>query len=244
VSRDGRIAPYSSVLFVLICALSTAFSFGARAPYAAGSGPSEVYALLRAVGLNLRVAGQWLDDGDFDSAAETVERAKLLLIFCEFQSREESWLAQVAMVRSQCDQLIALAKDKDAGACAELAKNCLTALASLEATAPDERSVKVDELNPPDQIRSFMKLLNGSYSDAKLAKSFDELNAMTYVIAETTNVVQFLKSDSDWRERACDVRDAALKVARLKSDTDLKVARQELKNVYERCQACHQAFRR
>ena len=89
-----------------------------------------------------------------------------------------------------------------------------------------------------------MKLLDGSYTEAKLARSFDDLAAMAYTIAETTNVAQFLKDDSEWRDRASEVREAALKVAKLKRDGDLKVGRQELKNVYDRCQACHKVFRR
>jgi len=93
-------------------------------------------------------------------------------------------------------------------------------------------------------VRSFMKLLDGSYTDAKTVKSVEELTRMAFTIAETANAVQLLRGDTPWRDRATAARDAALAVAALKSDTDLKVARQQLKNVYECCQACHKEFKR
>ena len=103
---------------------------------------------------------------------------------------------------------------------------------------------KARAFTPRAPVRSFMKLLDGTYTDAKLSKSLDELSSMAYTIAETAHAAQLLREDPEWRERAGQASEAALKVATLKSDTDLKVAQQELKNVYERCQACHKAYRR
>jgi hypothetical protein len=251
MARRNVIVACISLLVLVIYVFTSQPSFAARGPYVTEPVTAEIYlpvapvkALLRAVRVNLQVTGEWLDDGDFDSAVETVERIKLLLTFCELQSREQSWRARVTLLRSQCDQLISVAKTKDATACIEMSKNCMIALESLgKNPPPDGHRAEIDDLKPSASIRSFMKLLDGSYTDAKLAKSLDELSAMTYAIAEATNIAQFLRSEPEWRERAGDVREAAVKVAKLKADTDLKVARQELKNVYERCQACHKVFR-
>jgi hypothetical protein len=205
---------------------------------------APVQALLHATRLNLKIVAEWLGDGDFDSAAESAERVKLLLSLCALQSSTESWQRRVGLLRSRCDQLISLASNKDAEACIELSKDLLATLGSLEQELPKADGIAVDDFRPPSSIRNLMKLLDGSYADAKVAKSLDELTALAYTIAEGTNVAQFLRNDPGWRDRAGEVREAAVKVAILKPDTDLKVARQELKNVYERCQACHKAFKR
>jgi hypothetical protein len=204
---------------------------------------APVPSLLYAVRLNLKVADEWLGDGDIDSAADSVDRVKILLSLCEFRG-EEPWRHRIGLLRSRCDDFIALASKKDVAACRELARVLMASALSLDEELPKVDEVAPSDFRPPAPLRNIMKLLDASYTDAKLAKSLDELAPIVYTIAEGTNVARFLRDDPSWREHAGQAREAAIKVAMLKSDTDLKVARQELKNVYERCQACHKTFRR
>jgi hypothetical protein len=214
---------------------------------AAGDGyvpVAPLESLVRSIRLNLKVAGDWLNEGDFESAADTIERTKLLIDFCDLRSSEESWQRRIGELRSQCQQLVDESKKKDADASSTRLKEIAKTLDAVASTPPPVDARSVAEYEPKVPVRSFMKLLDSCYADAKSAKSIADLQAMVYAIAETTNAAQFLRTDDIWRERAGDVRQAALRVAALKPDTDLKVARAELKNVYERCQACHKTFRK
>jgi hypothetical protein len=123
----------------------------------------------------------------------------------------------------------------------DAARECLKVLESLDANLPGGDTRTVAKFAPRGTPRMWMKLLDGTYTDAKVAKTLDELTAI-YTIAEATNAARLLRYDPEWRERAGAAREAALEVAALKPDTDLKVARQQLKNVDERCQACHKVF--
>jgi hypothetical protein len=250
LNRNRRAATSSLAIFatfIAACTISADVRFQVKAGPPAAESYSPVapaHALVSAARLNLKLAGDWLGDGDCESAAETAQRILLLLDLCEVQSREQSWQHRVNQLRSQCDQLVGLAKNNDMAGSLKAVNECFSLLASLEADFPRRDTRNVAEFTPRGSLRNWMKLLDGSYTDAKVAKSLDELSAMAYSIAEATHAARFLRNDPEWRERASDAREAALKVATLKPDTDLKVARQELKNVFERCQACHKVFKR
>jgi hypothetical protein len=204
---------------------------------------APVRALVLALQVNLRIADEWLAEDDFDSASEAVDRVKLLLAFCELRAVNERWRRAVAELRWQCDQLMTLASAKNATDLRKDLKNMSTSVAALEDLAGEKDTSPIASFKPPGTIKPLMKLLNASHTEAKLAKSMDELSAMSFTIAEAANVLRFLRDESEWYQRADAVKAAAIKVATLKPDIDLKVARQELKNVYESCQACHKAFR-
>src|SRR5262245_17193744 len=92
---DSRVVTCRYLVLIGIWALFVGFSVQPRAAAVTGASAFETYgpvapagALLHAMRLNLKVMDEWLGDGDFDSAAETADRVKLLLTFCEFQSRE------------------------------------------------------------------------------------------------------------------------------------------------------------
>jgi hypothetical protein len=200
-------------------------------------------ALLYSARLNLKLVGDWLGERDFESAAETAERIALLIDLCELQSDEPVWRDRLEQFRSRNSELIERAKKQDAPTSVTAANACLAIVADLEASLP-ARLPDESRFTPRGALRTWMHLLDGCYTDAKVSRTVAELTAMSYTIAEAANAVQFLRGDTEWRDRARRVREAALKVSTLKPDTDLKVARQELKNVYENCQACHKAFKR
>lgn len=201
-------------------------------------------AILFALRLNLKVAGDWIRDDDFDSAVETVERVRLLSELAAFQSIDPAWRRGVTELQTHSANFIEHAKRKGSAESRAALDDCLKTIKQLNELAPAGGDRPAGEFENRAPVRAFMKLLDGSYSDAKIVKSVDELVLMAFTIAETANAVQLLRDESSWRERAGAVRDAALEVAALKPDADLKVARQQLKNVYERCQACHKEFKR
>ena len=89
-----------------------------------------------------------------------------------------------------------------------------------------------------------MKLMDGTYADAKSSKRADELTQLAYTLAEVSNLAQHLRRDSAWHQAAVETREAALQVAKQVDGNNLDAARAELKNVRQRCEACHQTFKR
>ena len=66
--------------------------------------------------------------------------------------------------------------------------------------------------------------------------------ADAYAIAEEVNATAYLKNDAAWRKQSLEVRAAALQVAR--ESGDLTLAKKSLKEIYNRCEACHQKYQK
>ena len=202
--------------------------------------PSAVHAALKA---NLKLVNDWLSDEDFTSAAETAEGLIVLADVYRCYSEQLAWREKAVSLRDACEGLVARAKAKDAAGCEKELQQCGRLLADLNADPPTGEKRAAYDFKPPRSTKALMKLMDGTYADAKRAKSVSELSNMLQTIAEVANVARVMRSEPKWQEYATGVREAALNAAQLKSDADLQAARRELKNVYERCQACHKEYR-
>ncbi len=207
-------------------------------PVGSGAG---VHAALRS---NLKIVRDWLNDKDFLSAAETAQGLTALAWLYSFQSTEPSWQAKTAALKDACSKLAASAKAKDAGDCEKQSQFCEKLLQDLEQNPPLGSKVVEKRMKPFGATKTWMSLMDGAYTDAKTAKTAKEMEHMASAIAEEVNVVAHLRDDARWQRAAGEVREIALRVAAEAKGDDLAQARADLKTIYNRCQACHEAFRR
>jgi cytochrome c556 len=208
--------------------------------YAPVAPPSAVHAALKA---NLKMVNDWLSDQDFTSAAETAEGLVVLAHVNQCFSDRPAWREKATSLRDACERLVARAKAKDATGCEEASRQCATLLAELGDNLPSGDRAATNDFKPPRSTKALMKLMDGTYSDAKRAKSVSEFSNMLLTMAEVANVARVMRNDPNWKDHATAVRDAALKAAEVKPEADLQAVRRELKNVYQQCQACHKAYR-
>lgn len=245
----SRIRSLLKASLALGCVLGLA-AFGPQTSESGGAGRRDSFspvapaaALHAAMKANLKLANDWLVDQDFTSAAEAAEGLVVLANVYKCYSDQSAWREKATALREACEDLIARAKDKDVSGCEKAVQQCDKLLAEAGANPPNGDRPATNDFKPPGSTKTLMKLMDGTYADAKRAKSVSDLSNMLLTIAEGANVARVMRSDPVWQERATAVREAALKAAQLKPDADLQLARQELKNVYERCQACHKAYR-
>ncbi len=223
-------------------------AFGATAWWAAG-GEADAFVPVAppesihfAMKQNLELIGDWLADKDPTSAAETAEG---LAILAQMYSRsgDAEWRERVAKLRATIEQLGKQAAAKDIEAAQQSLKECVRLVGQLPKAPGGRNSATADPIRPAP-TKAVMKLMDGAYSDAKATRSLKEFEHLAYTVAETANFASHLRSDARWRSAAGEVRDAVAAVARSAADKGLQAARAELKNVYQRCEACHRAYKR
>lgn len=225
-------------------------AFGPQTPESGRAGRRESFspvapaaALHAALRANLKLANDWLNDQDFASAAETAEGLVVLANVYKCYSDQSAWREKATALREACEDLVARAKGKDVNGCEKASQQCARLLAELGENPPSGDRTVTNDFKPPDSTKTLMKLMDGTYADAKRAKSVGDLSNRLFTIAEIANVTRVLRSEPNWQERAITVREAALKAAETKPNADLQAARRELKNVYQQCQACHKAYK-
>jgi cytochrome c556 len=249
MSGHSRFRSPFTALLAAACIMGVA-AFGAQTPDSGSTGRREGFspvappaAVRAALKTNLKLVNDWLSDRDFASAAETAEGLVVLANVYQCYSDQSAWREKAASLREACEDLVTRAKTKDAAGCDEASRRCATLLAELGEKLPSGDRPSANDFKPPSSTKTLMKLMDGTYADAKRAKSVSELSNMLLTIAEVANVARVMRNEPNWQERATAVRAAALNAAQLKPDADLQAARRELKNVYERCQACHKEYR-
>lgn len=201
-------------------------------------------ALQSALKSNLKIVSDWLNDKDYVSARETADGLDALAQLCGLQSTNPEWQTKTTAMRSACVKLAAATRKKDAVECKASLKECEQRLAELTQSSLPEKKPIHSSIKPFGSTKTWMLLMEGAYVDAKSVKNVKDLEAHAFAIAEESNLVSLLRSDPRWRKSAIEVRDAALEVVREVQGNKLDVARQALKNVYQRCEACHQGFKR
>ncbi len=202
------------------------------------SPPSALHA---AVQSNLRIARDWLDQKDFVSAVQTAQCLVVLAELYGYQSADPAWRNKTSSLRRLFAQLGERARAKDATSCARTVKECEDLLTDLEVREPKPDAQAAKDFKPFGSLRIWMLLLDGTFADAKTARSAKELEQLSYALAEEANVVVHLRGDARWRQHALGLRDAALTAA--KAD-DLETGRVALKKAYDYCEHCHDAGRR
>jgi hypothetical protein len=136
------------------------------------------------------------------------------------------------------------ARSKDAVACDKALQQCEKLLAELVQNPPTGPKVVDKDFKVFGSTKAWMLLMDGAYADAKTAKKAQELEYLAYVIADELNVAAHLRTEPRWRQTATDNREAALVVAKKAQANDLEGARAALKEVYNRCEACHQGYKK
>ena len=246
----------AGILSLCVLSLGASLSAGLRI----GSGEREAdrdgytpvapaRAILAGLRSNLKVVREWLDDRDLDSAAEAADGVRILAALSRCQRAADPWPQRADELAKQADSLMAAAKKKDAAESMVAWERCKKLLEELDALSPDLSNGSSGGgagrvAQPIATVRGMMKLMDGTYIDAKTAKTSEDFKLFAFALAEEAHAMAYLRNDSNWPRHAEAVRDTALEIARLEPDSDLQTARRALKNVYEHCQACHKAYKR
>jgi hypothetical protein len=193
---------------------------------------------------NLKITHDWLDQKDFLSTADSVQSLLALAQLWTYQSNQPAWRDQAAALREGFTRLAAAARAKDMAGCQKALQQCDTLLEEMAKGPPPGGRAFEKSFKPAAPLRHWMLLMEGAYADAKTAKSVPELENLAYLIAEGANASQYLRPDAAWRKRAVEVRETALAMAKQAHDEGLGPARQALKGVFQRCEACHQDAKR
>jgi hypothetical protein len=160
-----------------------------------------------------------------------------------YHGSDAEWQKQTAALGETFKRIAVAARSKDAAGCDKLFQSAEQLLDDLARAPPKGDKVVDREFRPFGGLRVWMKLLDGTYADAKTARSTAELEQLAYAIADQSAVAAYLRNDDRWRQEAEATRSIALGAARTARTSDLPTARTELKKVYARCDACHQGFK-
>jgi hypothetical protein len=201
-------------------------------------------AIQAALQANLKIVRDWLDQEDFASAATAAQRLGTLAQLHGYQSTQSRWHDQIASLQQACSKLAAAAKRKDANGCEKMAQECASLLNELAAHPPTGDKVMEKNFKPFGPTNTWMWLMEGAYVDARWATTAQEMEPWAYTLAEEMNVVAHLRANASWRTMALETRAAALQAASSARQNDLTAARQALKNVRSRCDACHHDYKR
>lgn len=208
--------------------------------YSPVSPPPAIHGALRS---SLKTVRDWVEDRDFASTSRDVQGLAVLAQLYVYQGDRRAWREKTADLLTASSRLSAAARIKDAAACARIVRECDALLDDLALLSPGPPMVE-KEFKPRGGVATWMLLLDAAYSDAKTARDCRELEQLALAVAEESNAARHLRADARWRRMFADVRQSALEVAgRAKAD-DLAGAKAALKNVYRRCEACHDQSRK
>lgn len=201
-------------------------------------------ALHTALMLNLKIAHDWIKDGDYASAAATVNGLAALTQLYGYQGAEPAWRDRVAALSQALGRLAAAAKAKQKANCEKALMECDALLADMGKNPPKGAKATDRSFKPVGAVKDWMALLDGTHADAKSAKTARELEHLASTIAEGVNAVQHFRREAPWQKGAQAVRAEALLVADKARAGDVEPAREALKTVYQRCEACHQVHKK
>jgi hypothetical protein len=201
---------------------------------------TSVHAALQST---LKTVRDWLNDKDYASAAEAGQALTALAHLYTYQGSQPGWREKTTALAETSTRLTTAAQKKDAAACTRLVQECTRLLEDLSSGSPGDRPLEKN-FKPHGSTKTWMTLMDWAYGDAKTAKQPQELEQLAQAIAEEANAVQFQRTEARWRQSSLDVRAAALEVAETAKAKDLAAAKTALKTVYNRCEACHEGYRR
>ena len=202
--------------------------------------PPAIHGALRS---SLKTVRDWVEDRDFASTSRDAQGLAALAHLYVYLGDGHAWREKAANLLTAGSRLSAAARNKDAAACARIIRECDALLDDLARLSPGAPRVE-KEFKLRGGVTTWMLLLDAAYSDAKTARDCRELEQLALAVAEESNAARHLRADAGWRRMFADVRQSALDVAgRAKAD-DLAGAKAALKNVYRRCEACHDQSRK
>jgi hypothetical protein len=208
--------------------------------YSPVSPPSAVGAALL---LELKVLQGWIDDKDFASAVQCSQGLTSLAHLHGYQGSQPAWRAKSSDLAATCTRLASSARNKDAGECSRLVKECRRLLDELAKTPPGSPASGKD-FKPQGSTATWMRLMDGVYSDAKTARTPEELERLAGALAEEVNAYQYARADARWQQLCQEVRSSALAAVEKAKAKDLAAAKVALKGAYRSCEACHERSRK
>lgn len=208
--------------------------------YAPVTPPSAVQA---ALDLELKVMQGWINDKDFSSAVQTSQGLMSLAHLYGHQGSESAWRAKTSDLATTCSRLASAARSKDPGECARLVNECRRLLDELAKTPPGSPASGKD-FKPAGSTATWMRLMDGAYSDAKTARTPEEMEGLAGALAEEVNAYQYARADAQWRQFCQEVRSSALAAVDKAKTKDLAAAKVALKGAYRSCEACHDRSRK
>ncbi|HEY7314021.1 MAG TPA: hypothetical protein VH643_32020 [Gemmataceae bacterium] len=200
-------------------------------------------ALDAALRSSLKTVRDWINDGDFVSAARDAQGLAVLAHLYGHQGGDRVWRERTTALTDAATGLAAAARSKDAAVCTKQMEQCARLLDDLAKRSPGARDT-VKDFKPRGGTATWMLLMDAAYSDAKTARTARDLERLAESIAEESNALRHLRGDARWRQTSRDVQTAALEVADKARADDLAGAKTALKAVYRRCEACHDLTRR
>jgi hypothetical protein len=232
-----------AVVIAALCSLWRAVADDASAP--SGAKPDLARAALHAaVEKNLGYCRDWLAAKDWKSLRQSAEGVGVLVSVLAGQG-DDPWRASVAGMAAKVPALRKAADQEDAEMCRKLLNQLAAANKELAAVKLTTGRPGKKALEKPEALRPVMLVLDGTYSDAKVALAAgdaDEAKSMARVLSELGRMVSNHRTDAAWRSAAGAMARAAAELADAK-ETDAKAIRQHLRGVYEKCQACHDGQR-
>lgn len=221
--------------FLTILALAGSAADAQQSGYVPVAPPAAMNAAVRS---NVKLVRNWVAEKDYQSAVESNRGLSLVIQLYGCQSAAPEWRKQIGTLQEQVGKLDDAVKRKAAADCDKVLAECDRLLDDLARNAPEKSADK--NFKAFGANKTWMLLMEGTYIDAKRAETAKEFALYCQALAEEANVLGFTRADARWRESSAEVRDAALKAAKLAAGNNLPEARKALKVMYQRCEACHQ----
>jgi hypothetical protein len=211
------------------------------AGYSPGIPVAPLHARLQA---DLKQVQDWLDRKDFLSAGQTAQSMSALAQLYHFYSTDTGWQRRTSDLNAAFDRLFAAARKKSAEDCATSLKECTTLLDDLAKNPPAGERLSDAKFRPSGSLKTWMKLLSVARVDARTASSTKETEQFALLLAEEANAVAYLRQDEQWKQDFAAIKQVAGKAAQQASADDLPAARQTLREIQQRCEACHERGRK
>jgi hypothetical protein len=229
----------------LAAGLSSCAWFGAAdaaAPAEAQKSPRTRVALHAAVDKNLGYCRDWLAEKDWKSLRQTADGVSILVQVLAPKGDDEAWRRAVRGFLADVENLQSASDEKQGDKCRELIAGLEAQNKSLAKLEP-KSAAKSGKLSIT--LRSLMALMDATHADAKTSVAVGELDAaknMAVVLSELGRVVSNQRADAAWHSSA-EALVSASAAAADERQTDAKAIRQQLRGVYEKCEACHERHR-
>ncbi len=220
------------------------FNDGNEAP-ATEAGDPVVVALRLVVARRVDVVRKWLDERDFKSLTQSAGGLRTLTALLQARSDDESWQAATQEVLDAAGDLSAAGRAVDAAGAAAALGKLERAVAAVQAQQPTGKPQSLPQ--PTGGLRPLMLLMDGIRGDAKidlLSGNVEEVKKGAYVLSELGRVVSNSGSAGPasrqrWPELSSAFVEASLAAARSPTD-DAVTLKQLMRNVSQRCDACHE----
>jgi hypothetical protein len=193
---------------------------------------------------HLKEAREWLLDKDYASAAQSAQELAALAHLLAYHYPSLDGQTKAKELCEAVESLTVRIKEKEQAGCQKAVAKCEAAAKTLAALPAETEKVAIKNYKPSGSTKTWMMLMDAAYVDGKSTKDARAFEQQALTLAEEANAAAFLRTDARWRQFSREVRDLALEAARKARESDVATARLTLKRANERCEACHQGYRR